>query len=502
MFRNWEGNKKKKGSIRQAECVLSPVSTISSSVYSSEATASSYVVSPGDFRMSQLIGNETLPNSSEPWSDLESFDIIPENLDIDKFFRYLDDSLTATSQGTIRSVPNVAPNPTEFHNVEIQNKKNLIDAIFSDGSHTPPAISRMLITNIAMKPSRAFDETFLYNSVLALGALTLAKRDLVAMHATPINEHQTRPPAVASEAFKYYQKARNLIPNILETPTRDGFKGLVLISNFMSILLTLEAQMFISFNALQVGVSIGLDSVSKFAAGSEEFGLVIAFWELWSTACMLSSFHGRFPPVRRDEITTTLDLNMKKSHEEQFFRLRVGFAELHCQLSKMHNQRSAELDSKFETLSLTLMELEERYLADKLDFHRNELLVLELKCWRAQAAMLYHLPDLDQKRNTRSFVEAKTILRELWVYYNPKIFQGSHLLKTLDWNFTTPLRTATISICLALTVITKHIKAVDYLSFEMYEYQLSRKLLDGLVAIMPINRYLITDLDHLRGSNR
>lgn len=452
--------------------------------------------------MNQLIGTETLPNSTEPWSDLENLDIIPENLDIDEFFRYLDGSFTATSPATIRSVPSVVSNATEFQSIEVQTQQTLIDAIFSDGSHTPPAISRLLIKNIAMKPARAFDETFLYNSVLALGALTLAKRDLVAMHAMPNYEHQTRPPAMASEAFNYYQHARKLIPNILETPTRDGFKGLVLISNFMSILLTFEAQMFISFNALQVGVSIGLDSVATFAAGSEESGLVIAFWELWSTACMLSSFHGRFPPVRREEITTTLDLHMRKRHEEQFFRLRVGFAELHCQLSKMHNQRSAELDSKFETLTLTLLELEERYLADKSAFHRNEILVLELKCWRAQAAMLYHLPDLVQKRSTRSVIEAKTILRELWVYYNPEIFQGSHLLKTLDWNFTTPLRTATISICLALTVLTRHIKAVDYLSFEMYEYQLSRKLLDGLVAIMPINRYLIADLDCLKEAKR
>ncbi|QRG39268.1 hypothetical protein FDK38_003699 [Candidozyma auris] len=458
----------------------------------------------GEFVRGSLLEPTTLA-----WPELDEVEL-PYDLDIEEFLHSLDYPLgleTTEPVGEITSAftgfsPVGEDQPTPYH--------VLIDTVFSDASHTPVSITKAMITGIADKADRSEDESFLLSIVLAIGALTLAKQKYAEQRKSILKlgtdasdpSYHIKTPLVANEALNHYQEARKLNSHILENPSAHGFRGLVLISNFLSGLLTLEAQMFISFHALQVAVAIKMHTNKETGSSEEESGLKIAFWELWCSACLFASFHGRLPPVRREEITTSLEFDLKNEYNKRFFHLRVEIAELHCQVAalKVNGVASSvsEIDfhTKVSTISRRIVELEALFPQTESNFYRQELLTLELKCWMSQAIMLEGHQRLTRKLSIKSVVEARKLIRELWSYYNPEKFARGTMLSHLDWNFTYPLRTATMCAFTAAKTLTLFINSVDYLTFDFFDYCLSKKVLKFLTGVMSINKHLLQDLDN------
>lgn len=444
--------------------------------------------------------------STQTWSEIGEIGELPCDFDIDQFFQYLDGSLNLESYD--KSIKNSEVPIYETCNGEAASRQTLIDAVFENEDHTPQSISRAMIELIALTAQVSEDESFLLSTVLTLGALTLAKRDFVEQRSKQLLsgdnlEHPLRAPFVASEAYIYFLQAREYIPKMVENPTRHGFRGLSLISNLMSMLLTTESQMYVSYHALHVAVSIGLDKLAVLDAHSDDFGLVIALWEIWSATCMLSSFHGVLPPIKREDIKATLDLNIVPEYASTFFQLRVQLAELLCQVTTISHppeahMSDAEMRRALMALMLRMNNLEEQYATDEHTFKRQELLILELKCWKSQVNMLSSLPSMVLKVNVRAVVEARNIIKELWSYYNPDSIVEGSMLAHLDWNFTYPLRTATICAFTATTVISRFISSEAYLTYDYFEYQLGRKVLITLTSIMPVNKHFLLDLDAMR----
>lgn len=424
------------------------------------------------------------------------------DLDIEHFLRCLDDSLTMEAFESLSQLLLEVPLDSAVYLVSPHQE--LIDAVFYNQNHKPPAISRDEIMSLDMKPldEKAKDEIFLESVVLALGSLTLAKRDLVRQRTEASSDSlHLKIKAVASDAFDFYSKAKSLIPVVMDKPTKNGFRGMVLMANYMSILHNLATQMQICYDALQVAVSLNLDSASPDDAVNEDSDLVITFWSLWCSACMLSAFHGRLPPIRRDDITTTVDIKMSNRHVEEFVKIRIELADLYCQVVKYVNQNGecpAQLTGTLMQLNEKISHVEDDYALDERSYHRREVLNLELNCWKSQIGMLIHLPRLDQKKSTRSANVAKSVIKELWSYYEPDFFQSRNILENLDWNFSYPLRTATISIFIACIVLVKYIKSVDYLNYEFVEYKLGLRLLRSLTSMMPINKYLLDELEDVK----
>lgn len=423
-------------------------------------------------------------------------------LDIENFFLNVDgssgldqvDSHQTAPLGDTASAASLGTDSTEAFSHLL-----LIDTVFNDESHTPMSITRLMMMAIDAKSQKSEDESFLLNIVLAIGALTLGKRDLAQSSVGfSTNASNLNSSLVASEVVKYFQNARHFNSFILEKPSRNGFRGLVLMANFLTGLLTLEAQMIVSFHALQIAVSLGLHRIEETELLEENYELSIAFWELWCSACLFSSFHDRLPPIRIDEISTPSKLKMENAFDEDFFQLRIRLAEIHCQVRKnsvavpKHDLRRALAD-----VMETVDSLEEQISFDEQAFHRRELLLLELKCWKSQALMLDNRYELSRNRSKLAVNEARKIVRELWSHYNPETFKKGILLAHLDWNYTYPLRTATMCAFTAARILTEFINSVGFLSFDYFDYSMSRKLLDTLTNLMPINKPLLKNLDEM-----
>lgn len=385
------------------------------------------------------------PLSMQTWSESKVIGDLPCDFDIDNFFRYLDGSLTI-EPADLPAANYDLNNVYEVYDEEEISRKEIINAVFDNEAHIPPSVSRVMVELIAIKTQLSDDESFLLFTVLAIGALTLAKRKFAEQRTQQMVSNEDlelhlRAPMVASEAYNYFLQARKLLPSVIENPTKHGFRGLSLISNFMTMLLTIKAQKNISNHALQVAVSIGLDKITVLDSHSEDNGLVIAFWEIWCSACMLSSFHGGPPPpVRREDIRTILDLKCMDELSSFFFQLRVQLAEFHWQVATLANTSEAfgfdDLRRAMEPLMQRMANLEDHYASDERTFKRHELFVLELKCWKSQLLMHSGLSDLMLKKSTRAFVEARCIIKELWSFYNPVTLTEGTLLARLDWNFT------------------------------------------------------------------
>lgn len=430
------------------------------------------------------------------WPELES--LLAGDLDIDMFLQCLDESLTVqTSVLGENGHVDVSPSMGEA------THQKLIDAVFSNTNHKPPGITYEQILELAMKPAskKTPDDVFLESVVYAIGSLTLAKRDLVRQKGDAQSEHPPTIPPEAAEAFNHYTQAKKLVPTISEKPTKNGFRGLVLMANYMSILIKPGTQMFICYDALQVAISLGLDSISSVNPNDEDFGLVVLFWNVWCTACMLSAFHGRLPPLRRDDITTTLELKMTNQIVQDFFTIRVTLADLHCLVTKYikkHSRVSEKLSASLVSVKHSISKLEEGFAPDEITFHRREVLCLELKCWWAQVAMLLSLPGLLLKQNIRAAIEARNITKELWSYLAPSFVHNRKTLETLDWNFSYPLRTATLTTWIACNIMIKYINNTDYLDYDYVELLLGMTLLTGLTNMMPINKYLLPELEDVK----
>ncbi|KAM9939569.1 hypothetical protein OXX80_000953 [Metschnikowia pulcherrima] len=431
------------------------------------------------------------PEIGQQWPDF-----VPDlfqgdlNFSMDEFFCFLDDS-----------VPLGSYDPLE--QIEISPHKLLIDAVFSNKLHPPPGVSHEMILNIDMLQVRAEDEEFLHATILAMGALTLAKRDLVGQRQETMvdvpEKIGLKLPAMASEAYGHYSRARELIPSMLKAPSRHGFRGLAVMANFMSILLTPETQMYISYHALQIAISIGLTQMSRVEIDTEEYGLVIAFWGLWCSSCMLATFHGHAPPLMRSKISTTAHVQMKNRYVEVFFELRIKFAELSGIVAVVNKSEEINYQLLRKELSRLCEEIslfEESFPQEEI-IGRHELFTLELKCWKAYVSMLLNLPALLEKRNSRAVVDAKNIVKDFWAYY---YFYKRNFLPNLDWNFSYPLRNATLCVWFACMVLTRYINSSPALSFEFAEYKIGMELLTDLTGVIPINKYLIKELENVKNN--
>lgn len=441
-------------------------------------------------------------NSFLSYSELGDTGELFYELDIENFFFNVDGSLGLDHLDNHQNAPlgdmaSTASLETDL--AEAFSHQLLIDTVFNDESHTPMSITRPMMMAIDAKSQKSEDELFLLNIVLAIGALTISKLDLAQSSVGfTTNASNLNSSLVASEVVNYFQNARHFNSFISEKPSRNGFRGLVLMSNFLTGLLTLEAQMIVSYHALQIAVSLGLHQIEQTELLEENYELSIAFWELWCSACLFSSFHDRFPPIRIDEISTPSKLKMENDFDEEFFQLRIRLAEIHCQVRNIsiavpkHDLRRAVAD-----VMESVDSLEEQISFDEQAFHRRELLLLELKCWKSQALMLDNRFELSRNRSKLAVNEARKIVRELWSYYNPETFKKGVPLAHLDWNYTYPLRTATICAFTAAKILTEFINSVEFLSFEYFDYSLSRKLLDILTNLMPINKPLLKNLDEM-----
>lgn len=440
---------------------------------------------------------QTISQNTEiflPWSDLIP-NIFPNEMNMGEFICYLEADFPVNAFN-FDEVATLSPN------------RILIDAVFNNKMHTPPAVNHDMIINIDLMQNRSEDEEFLYTTILAMGALTLAKRDLVSQRqetvvsfssASDNGSLELKLPAMASEAFDHYCTAQKLIPRILERPSKNGFRGLALMANFMSILLTPETQMFITYHALQIAISIGLTQAVSLEPKSEDESLAVAFWGLWCTSSMLSTFHARSPPLMRGKIATTPNIKMRDAYVERFFEIRIRLAALTGLLTKVNGAEGNiyyhKLNKELAILGNEVSWFEEMLPNDQAVFNRHDLLVIELKCWKAYVSMLLNLPALVNLIHNRAVIEAKNIIKDLWVYYYS---YRQSFLPNLDWNFSYPIRNSTLCTWIACMILTQFINSLGHLTFDYVEYKLGIQLLIELTGIIPINKYLLKDLEEMK----
>lgn len=430
-------------------------------------------------------------NIADKWLELDISTFF--DFDFDQFMNYLDLDFSID-----------AAQPADLENIMHQEPENhyckLLDVVFSNDSHKPPGITKKMILDLIYK-DKTPDEIFLQSLVLAIGALTLSKAELLNQsHSDSRISDNLSIPKVALEAYEYYTKAKNIIPQILETPTKNGFRGLVLLSNFITVLIPVRFQMVMSHNALQVAFSLGLHRVNYVDPESEDHDLIISFWGLWCSTCMVSSLHNVLPPLLKTHIKSTTNLKFPNEHTREFFFLRIDWADIQCKILQYKN---TDIRDEYHQLNQDIIRLNERMnflqemvLNDYASYKRSELFNIELSCWKSQSIMLLSLPDLLNKVSIRAAIEAKRIIKELWNYYNPKIIHDIEFVKTLDWNFSFPLRTATLTLWLSCIVLSKYINLTDYLTFDIYEYKLCHSLLESLTNMFPINREIFSALEN------
>lgn len=419
--------------------------------------------------------------------DTINHSLLPD-FDINQFLKYLDDDAS----------PIIDP-----VKVEQSPHIDLIESVFQNKTHPPPGIVKQYIIDIdhmyyGEKKDLPKDAIFLLSTILCLGALTLAKRDLLAQKIRP-NE------ITVSDAFTHYQKAKSYLTDILENPSINGFLGLVLMANFMTLMLSLEGQMFLCFNALQIAVSLGLN-IQPFEGEGDNH--IILFWSLWCSSCMLAGFHGRQSPLNISDIKVSrpIDLLSIENYGNwggTMFNARIDFAQafsLAHQVSKLGpGQEFDALATFVNNLSNHLENLKSIPSADFDLYNRRIFYFKELECWRAQTIMLLYSDQLVRGRSLNSVLEAQRIIRDLWFYYTYDFPENQErLISYLDWNFSYPFRTASLTVWIACVIIHRYKQSVPYLEHEnIVEFQIGYKTLKLLVKIIPIEHHLLESLDKL-----
>lgn len=416
------------------------------------------------------------------WPNLGDFMDLSD-LDMDTFLRYLDAAEFADPDLCSQPVSTLLDQKNTPHEV-------LVDVVFENESHIPPFITRERLSRHMQNSHASSGEIFLLKAVMAIGALTLAKRDF----ATNQRSTDVQLPIVAAEAYEFYSQARQLLPEVIENPSPDGFAGLSLMANFMCILLTVEEQLAVCNQALEMAVRLGLHNLGGLAENSEKCGLVVAFWEVWCSSCMLSSFFGRPTVLSWESIFTTENV-IKGPLSGRFFQMRVRFAKLH---SKLYTRPSGSINrEEIDKLTRGLDSLEEAYFSNLPEIQRKELLVLELKCWKSQLLILANKDKLREKTSMRSVLEAKLIIRELWHHYNPDFSASGLVFHHMDWNFSYPLRTATLCAYTATSTLLNFISLEDFMTFDDRDFKLGYDLLAVLVNMVPVNRPLKDRIDEM-----
>lgn len=487
-----------------------------SSIADGETCNPSFPAFSDEVNFADMISTENTTGSAPLHFDSDFTNI--ETFDVNNFLRLIGDPFFLTNDDTfeVNEIGNSQPilTRTSSNKLETSIQRNdLIEVLFENDSHTPPGILRDHILEL----SETYDDLeaihsenngkFLLSAVLCLGALTLRKREL--MNRDKNKPHLNGISEVASEAYKYYTIATDLIPSVLETPNIDGFCGLVLMANFMTLMIPLEGQLYLSNNALEVAVALNLHQREYYnkmlISNPAQTGVFLLFWNLWCSSCMLATLLGKEP------FLTVETISLPRPHEMQpimnsnplsidFMRLRIQLATLQSKIFRslyvygsLDKALLQEIETELSLVSTHISNMKGYPIYDKKLFYRSKVLMLELSCLKAHNIFLLYRPNLIQKRSLHAVDAAKHIILEIWSHYTKQFPKNAQeLVDHLDWNFSYPLRSATLTLSISCIILLKYQQSLDFSEeYNIFEYTLALDVLDDLIQVIPIDERLV-----------
>ena len=309
--------------------------------------------------------------------------------------------------------------------------------------------------------------------------------------------------------LKYYNVAKILVSDLLLRPTIDGFCSLVLIASFITIMISLEDQLSLSKNFLQLAVVLNLNNSEKCEEFLESKGygidVILLFWNLWCSSCMLATIHGRSPFITLQNITTPLPYELHSGNENSalsldFTQHRIKLAEMQGMVfqqlytsNTINELQFINLEREFEQVSIQVTRLKGSSIFKEHLFYRSRVLMLELSCSRAQTSFLLYRPYLISGKSVQVVTMAKSIIHEIWSYYTKKFSNNEkERRKHLDWNFCYPIRTASLTLCVSCIILLKYKQVMRFHGdIEQFEYALALEILQDLVQILPIEQKLL-----------
>ncbi|CAI4050591.1 hypothetical protein SKDZ_14G3850 [Saccharomyces kudriavzevii ZP591] len=459
--------------------------------------------------------------NNSPSMDFDFNDFNTEGTDLDDFLNLLGDNSHSIGQKDLLyspggTCPNGVAETTESEEYAPQRSR-LIDVLFEDESHVVPGISKWHLLDLELRYGNLestegnSDEKFLLSTALFLGSLTIRKRELLN-HSTLENYPTVLENGISklsADAFRYYNIAKALIPDLLSRPTVDGFCGLVLMANFMTMMTSLEGQLYLSINALQLAVALNLndsDNCKKLIeANGDGIGLILLFWNVWCSSCMLTTLHGRNPFLPLEDITTPLPFEIYSGSKKNelsinFMQVRIQIAALQGKIlqevytsNTVNKLQFINLEKELEKVSIQVTRLKGSPIFEERLFCRSRVLMLELSCLRAQASLLLYRPYLINRTSLQALTVAKSIIHEIWSHYTKQFPSNKkERLEHLDWNFCLPLRTASLTLCVSCIILLRYKQAAKFFKDdEIFECVLAMEILQDLVQVLPIEQKLI-----------
>lgn len=287
----------------------------------------------------------------------------------------------------------------------------------------------------------------------------------------------------------------------------------------MSIMISLEGQLYLSLNALQVAIALGItknesaqELIKSNITGS---GLILLFWNVWCSFCMLTTSLGRESFLMLSQISTPLPCKMPlfvdiDELSLSFMQLRVQLADIQTRVfselyvSATVNMLCLEnLEGELEKISKEVEHLRSYPIFEESLFFRSRVLMLELSSFRAQTCFLLYRPRLISRYSLQAVTVANSIIHQIWGHYTQ---QNSHnkddIIKHLDWNFCYPLRTASITLFISCLILLRFKKSTTFLQERnFFEYKLALEVLGHLVQLLPIQKNLldlITNIENIK----
>ncbi|CAI4052331.1 hypothetical protein SUVZ_14G3850 [Saccharomyces uvarum] len=458
-------------------------------------------------------------------TDFDFNNFSTEGADVGDFLKLLGDSSfpigkedLSYSPGTIdfNTLTNSVTGVTESEDYTTK-RSHLINILFEDESHAPPGISKRHLLDLELKygdlesTEGSSDGKFLLATSLCLGSLTIRKRELLNPSSSQdyplLSENGI--PKLTADAYKYYTFAKALIPDLLPCPTIDGFCGLVLMANFMTMMISLEGQLYLSINALQIAVALNLNNREKckelIELNAAGVGLVLLFWNIWCSSCMLTTFQGRKPFITLEDITTPLPCELHFGNKIcelsiNFMQLRIQLAAIQGKIFKQlyisgptNKDQFLKLQNELEEVSIQINRLKSCPIFEERLFYRSQVLMLELSSFKAQTSFLLYRPYLISAKSLGAVNAAKSIIHEIWSHYTKQFPKNEkEIVEHLDWNFCYPLRTASLTLCISCVILLRYKHAIEFLKDrDLFEYVLAIEILQDLVQLLPIERKLI-----------
>ncbi|KAI0464539.1 hypothetical protein LJB42_002154 [Komagataella kurtzmanii] len=456
--------------------------------------------------------------------DFDFNDFNTEAEDMNRFLELLGDDFLLHDQELYPHHQNISfsvvsgTNSTEVTEPEklFSQRDHLIEILFENEIHVPPGISKQHLLDLEKtyddlrEIGGNSDQKFLLCTALCLGALTIRKRELLNQSTVekPATILRNSIPKISSDAYNYCNIAKALILDVLSSPTIDGFCGLALMANFMTMMISLEGQLYLTTNALQIGMALDLHRREKcnelVESDANGLGLILLFWNVRCSACMLSAFHGRQPLIVPENISTPQPCELLP--ENKLNELVMNFMQVRIQLAALQSKILVEIyGSGFTDEAFTKLEKELEYISAQVEsnkscptfekhaFYRSRLLMLELSCLRAQTVLLLYRPKLITGKSLRAVNVAKSIILDIWSQYTKQYPSNKReMLEHLDWNFCYPLRTATLTLWISCAILLEYKHMIDFMrTSDSFEYILALEVLEGLVQILPIEQQLI-----------